>query len=154
MQRLKNSVLGLMLALIALGSSGSGQESNKEEKKDKKKETVSDLMQKKLKNSQKVLEGIAMNDFDMIAKNADEIVQISRDTEWKVVKAPRYELFSDEFRGNAETLIKEAKTKNLDGAALAYVEMTLNCVKCHKYVREVRMTQLDFEKSSFSARNP
>jgi hypothetical protein len=142
-----------MLALVAWGNSGSGQESNKEQKKDKKKETVSDLMQKKLKNSQKVLEGIAMNDFEKIIKHADEIVQISQDTEWKVVKSPRYELFSDEFRGNAETMIKEAKNKNLDGAALAYVEMTLNCVKCHKFVREVRMTQLDLEKSSISARS-
>jgi hypothetical protein len=149
----KNIVLWLMLALIALGSSSNGQDSNKEEKKDKKKETVSDLMHKKLKNSQNVLEGIAMSDFDKIAKHADEIVQISRDTEWKVVKSPRYDLFSDEFRGNAETMIKEAKNKNLDGVALAYVEMTLNCVKCHKYVREVRMTHVDLEKAPIVLRN-
>ena len=31
--------------------------------------------------------------------------------------------------------LREASGLTLDGAALAYVEMTLNCVKCHKYVR-------------------
>ena len=153
MRRLKMIVLGLMLASVAFVSSGNGDESKKDDKKDPKKDSVADLMQKKLKHSQKVLEGIAMNDFDKIAKHADEIVLVSRDAEWKVVKSPRYELFSDEFRRNAETLIKEAKDKNLDGAALAYVELTLNCVKCHKYVREVRMTRLDNERPTFAARS-
>ena len=27
---------------------------------------------------------------------------------------------------------------DIDGAALAYIQMTLNCVTCHKYVRDVR----------------
>jgi hypothetical protein len=151
MYKLKTVALGLLVALIAFAGSGTGIESKADEKKDNKKETVSDLMQKKLKYSQKILEGIALNDFDTIAKYADEVVLVSRDAEWKVVKSPRYELFSDEFRGNAETLIKVAKEKNLDGAALAYVEMTLNCVKCHKYVREVRMTRLDVEQPSIAA---
>ena len=38
----------------------------------------------------------------------------------------------------ADDLVKKATEKNLDGAALAYVEMTLTCVKCHKHVREAR----------------
>ena len=29
--------------------------------------------------------------------------------------------------------------KNLDGAALSYVDMTLMCVKCHQHVRETKM---------------
>ena len=40
-------------------------------------------------------------------------------------------------------LAQKARDRNLDGAALAYVDLTLACVKCHKYVREVRMTRLD-----------
>jgi hypothetical protein len=42
-----------------------------------------------------------------------------------------------------DDLIEKAREKNLDGAALSYVEMTLSCVKCHKHVREVRTTRLD-----------
>jgi len=102
---------------------------------------VKELMQQKLKHSQKVLEGVATGNFDEIAKHADELIILSKEAEWKVVKTPRYEMYSNDFRRNAEALAQNAKEKNLDGAALAYVDLTLNCVKCHKYVREVRMTR-------------
>jgi len=101
------------------------------------------LMTKKLENSQKVLEGIALNDFDKITKHAEELIRISKAAEFKVLKTPQYELYSNEFRRSAESLIQNAKEKNLDGAALSYVDMTLTCVRCHKHVREVRMARLD-----------
>jgi hypothetical protein len=104
---------------------------------------VSDLMLAKLKHAQTVLEGVALNDFEKIRKNADELILISKAAEWRAVRSPQYELHSNEFRRAAEALVDKAKEKNLDGASLAYVEMTLCCVKCHKYVREVRMTRLD-----------
>jgi hypothetical protein len=104
---------------------------------------LKELMQRKLKFSQRVLEGLALNDFDKIAASAEELILVSKAAEWKVVKTPRYEMYSNEFRRNAETMIQNAKAKNLDGATLAYVDLTLTCVKCHKHVREVRMGRLD-----------
>jgi hypothetical protein len=104
---------------------------------------ASELMQKKLKHAQKLLGALATNDFKALAANADELIQLSKEAEWRVVKTPRYELFSDQFRSHCEEIIKHAKDKNIDGVALSYVEMTLSCVKCHKYVREVRMASAD-----------
>jgi hypothetical protein len=104
---------------------------------------VQQLMLKKLEHAQKVLAGVATGDFKMMATNAEELMQISKLAEWRVVKTPRYELHSNEFRRAAESLIQEANNKNVDASALAYVEMTLACVKCHKYVREVRMSRLE-----------
>src|SRR5205823_639126 len=92
---------------------------------------------------QKVLEGIVTSDFKLIAKHADELIDLSKQAEWKVLKTPQYEVHSNEFRRSAETLIKNAKDKNLDAAALTYVEMTLTCVRCHKHVREERLTRFD-----------
>jgi hypothetical protein len=109
----------------------------------KKEADVKELMRQKLKHSQKILEAIATNDLDSLAKHADELIIISKEAEWKVIKTPRYETYSNDFRRNAEALIQSAKEKNLDAAALAYVDLTLNCVKCHKHVREVRMTRQD-----------
>jgi cytochrome c556 len=105
-------------------------------------ETLQVLMHRKLNNAQKVLEGIAMKDFDKINAGGEELIAISKDAEWKVLKTPQYEMSSNEFRRNAEALVQNAKDKNLDAAALSYVEMTLTCVKCHKHVREVRMVRL------------
>ena len=104
---------------------------------------VQELMRRKLTQSQKVLEGIAVQDFDLIAKHAEELLVISKQAEWKVLKTPLYEVYSNEFRRNAEELIENAKKKNVDAAALSYVDLTLTCVKCHKHVREKRMARLD-----------
>lgn len=101
------------------------------------------LMLKKLQNSQQVLDGLAMGDFDKIARHAEELIRVVKQAEFKVLKTPQYEIYSNDFRRNAETLITMAKAKNIDGAALAYVELTLTCVRCHKHVREVRMARLD-----------
>ena len=132
--------LGLTLLLTMPMLHGHDQEAKKRADEPAKK-GIAALMQRKLEHSQKVLQGIAIGDFDMIAKHADELSQISKAAEWRVVKSPQFELHSNEFRRNSESLVKAAKEKNLDAATLAYVDMTLNCVKCHKYLRERRETQ-------------
>jgi cytochrome c556 len=134
---MKKSILlvGLVLLIALPTLSGHGEEPQKAEP----------LMQRKLKHAQKVLEGLAINDFDKIADNGNELLTISKLAEWKAVKTPRYATYSNEFQEAVEKLIKNAKDKNLDGATLAYLEMTSTCVKCHKHVREVRMVRLDDE---------
>ena len=127
-------VFAMLLGIPTL--SGHGKEPKKDEK-------LHELMQRKLAASQKVLEGIALNDFDKIGKQADELIAVSKQTEWRVLKTPQFELHSNDFRRIADNLAKNAKDKNLDGAALSYVELTLTCVKCHKYVRETRDTGTD-----------
>jgi hypothetical protein len=97
----------------------------------------------KLSYSHKVLEGVATRDFKMIADNAEELIAVSKGAEWKVLKTPSYEIHSNDFRRTAEDLIKNARDKNLDAAALNYVDLTLTCVKCHKYVREEKMVRRD-----------
>jgi cytochrome c556 len=132
----------LMVLLVLAGfyaSAGRGDDVDKPSK-------TAELMRKKLKCSQGVLEGIALNQFDKIADNADELITISQKAEWVVVKTPQYELFSNQFRRSAESLVKNAKAKNLDGAALDYVDLTMTCVKCHKYVRETRGARRDGDR--------
>jgi hypothetical protein len=101
------------------------------------------LMKRKLAESQKVLAGVALNDFDEIAKHARELIAISKEAEWKVIKTPEYEIYSNNFRQIAGQLVKHAKDRNIDAATLSYVDLTLTCVKCHKHVREVRMVRAD-----------
>ena len=120
----------LVLAVAFLG--GRGEEPKRNE-----------LMRRKLECSQKVLEGIAVGDFKLIEKNAEELLQISKQAGWKVLDTATYEMHSNQFRRNAETLIDNAKKKNLDAATLTYLDLTLNCVKCHKHVRDTRMSFRD-----------
>jgi hypothetical protein len=126
------------LALCLLPLSGEAREQKK------KSPTLEALMKKKLTQAQKVLEGIALQDYDTIGKHAKELVEISKQAEWKVLKTPLYQIYMNEFRLTAEELVANAKKKNVDAAALSYVNMTLTCVKCHKHVREKRMVRADW----------
>jgi hypothetical protein len=134
------ALLGCVSLLGVRGDEPRNAAPNESKKEDKK---VDELMHSKLKHSQKVLEGVAVGNFDEIADNAEELISISKQAEWYVSKSPQYEMRSNEFRRTAEQLIKDARAKNLDAAALDYVELTMTCVKCHKYGRETRWAHKD-----------
>ena len=102
---------------------------------------VDAFMRAKLTHSKEVLEGLTLEDFDQIAKHGQELSLLSQAAAWNVLQTPEYKQHSLEFRRSADSLTKAAKNKNLDGAALAYVDVTLKCVNCHKYVRGVRTAQ-------------
>src|SRR5262245_43993554 len=96
------------------------------------------FMQLKLQTAQQALNGIAVGDFDQIEVHAGDLARLSKKAEFQLMKTPEYGRHSENFRLSAEAMGKAARAKNLDGTALAYVQLTLNCVVCHKYVREAR----------------
>jgi hypothetical protein len=100
------------------------------------------FMQLKLRYGQKLLEGIALEDYDMIADQAEQLRLLSQDANWIVLQTPDYLADIVDFRRSAADLKTAAKKKNLDGAALAYMRMTLSCVHCHQHVRDVRGAKL------------
>jgi hypothetical protein len=103
-----------------------------------KADAVADFMRAKLGHSQHVLEGLAMADFDLIARGAQELSLASQASSWQVLQTADYARQSGEFRRSCDRLHRAAKEKNLDGAALAWMEVMMQCVQCHKYVRDER----------------
>jgi hypothetical protein len=99
---------------------------------------VASFMRAKLAHSQDVLEGLAIEDFDLIDKGAQQLSLVSEDAGWQVLQTEDYARQSAEFRRSCDSLRRAAKAKNLDGAALAWMEVTMKCVQCHKYVRDER----------------
>jgi hypothetical protein len=97
---------------------------------------VAAFMRAKLGHSQHVLEGLTMADFDLIARGAQELSLASQDSNWQVLQTVDYARQSGEFRRSCDRLHRAAKEKNLDGAALAWMEVMMHCVQCHKYVRD------------------
>lgn len=122
---------GIMMTALAI-TQGENPQVNK----------VDLFMRAKLEHSQRVLEGITTANHDMIAKHAQEISLLSQAQMWQVLQTPEYFERSGEFRRAADALNQAAKEKNLDGATLAYVDMTVKCVNCHKYVRKVKMVDV------------
>lgn len=94
-----------------------------------------EFMRDKLALSQKILEALAMENFELMATSSQRLNAMSQDAAWQAFDNPDYAQLSAGFRKNVEALTKAAKSKNLDGATLAYVRVTISCVDCHKYVR-------------------
>lgn len=95
------------------------------------------LMRAKLASSQKVLEGLLTEDFELIRKGAEEMHKISEAAEWRTVPDPVYDHYSAEFRRLAEKLIHLAEGKNIEGAAFSHMHLTTVCISCHEHVRDV-----------------
>jgi hypothetical protein len=99
----------------------------------------SSIMERKLFAAQKLLAALAQNDFAAIKENAEVLNDLSKQAAWKMIETPRYEQYSDEFQRLTLRMANQAREKNLDGAALSYVDMTLVCIKCHQHVREQKI---------------
>jgi hypothetical protein len=97
---------------------------------------VAVFLRAKLAHSQNVLEGLALEDYDLIARGAHDLALASQASSWQVLQTEDYARQSAEFRRSCDALRTAAKAKNLDGAALAWMEVTMKCVQCHKYVRD------------------
>ena len=98
---------------------------------------VATFMRVKLKQSQGILEGLTTENYEMIAKHAQEMSLLSQASTWQVLQTVEYNERSKEFRRSVDALTDAAKKRELDAASLAYVDVTLKCVNCHKYVRTV-----------------
>lgn len=106
------------------------------EKKNKTKENVTKFMQAKLHSSKEVLEGLMTEDFDLIQKGTTKMIEMSNATDWQVVEGPIFARQSAEFRSAAKTILENAQKKNLDGASLGYLHLTMTCIACHKQIKQ------------------
>jgi cytochrome c556 len=101
----------------------------------KRQQATKEFMRDKLELSQKVLEGLATEDYDLIIARATKLSAMTQEVDWRAFENPDYDQHSATFRRHADALVRSAKNKNLDGATLAYVRLTMSCVDCHKFVR-------------------
>lgn len=61
---------------------------------------------------------------------------MSKAAEWRAHGGDTYAQDTDQFVAAAKDFIREANRRNIDGAAVSYLQLTMNCVVCHKHVRE------------------
>ncbi len=99
-------------------------------------------MGKKLKHAQSLLTGLTIEDFPTIVDNAESLKRVGADTLAKVTPSLEYVKYTTEFVSLADELSRRAKDHDLNGATLSYVRLTINCVECHKHVRDFRALDL------------
>ena len=131
------AVIALMV-VVAVSTSRPPMATAQEPSATDKPNDVALFMRAKLGHSQHVLEGLALADYDLIARGAHDLALASQASSWQVLQTEDYARQSREFRRACESLRAAAKDKNLDGAALAWMEVTLKCIQCHRYVRDTQ----------------
>jgi hypothetical protein len=132
----------LTAALFALlWSRGSGDDGPGD---DEPSDEVRALMRQKLEHAQKILEGSTSEDYGLVQKHAAQLRELTGEKEWKVLPTVEYNQLSMEFLRAAESLEAAAKDKDQDAVDLAYLNLTIKCMYCHKYVRTTREARLDF----------
>ena len=102
---------------------------------------VSKFMRAKLKASEAVLEGLVTEEYDKIVKGGEKMLVMSKAADWQVIQGPTYAQYSGEFRRSVARLVKMAKKKQVDSAALSYMHVTMTCINCHKYVKNAKVAK-------------
>ena len=100
--------------------------------------TQSYWMKKKLEYSQNILSGLATEDFKKIKENAASMKALDVLEKFVHPRDKDYRMQLQTFQFSNDELIRNAREKNIDGAALAYVQLTVSCVNCHKVLRSTR----------------
>ena len=95
-------------------------------------------MRGKLACSKNILEGLTKENFPLMRENAETMLVLDYLESWFRSDVEGYKDQMRAFRLANEDLVNAAREKNLDGATLAYTQLTISCVRCHKIVRSVK----------------
>lgn len=102
-------------------------------------DALAQRMRLKLDASSKVLEGLAVEDADLIREGADAMAEQSRAEYWQILTDPDYREFTGDFRSSMRRLKEAAAKENFDAAALEWMSATKCCLDCHKHVRNTKV---------------
>lgn len=130
------AVVSCLTAGVALADKPQTKPAKADDQPASQQEERSFWMQKKLEHTQEILNGLVTEDFALIRKNAIALKGLNR-LEYFVRREPEaYRTQLKLFQFSVEELERLATEKNLDGASLAFTQMTLSCVKCHQQLRK------------------
>lgn len=102
---------------------------------------MSVYMKKKLDYSQAILRGLATGDFETIKTNGVQMRLLNRVEGFVRRRNPRYRMHVRAFENICEDIVAQADEENLAGVTLAFNQLTVNCVNCHRSLREGQTDQ-------------
>lgn len=132
-------VAGVVLALAAMALSWTTLAADGREKPKRKNDALSQKMRLKLDASSKVLEGLAIEDAELIRDGAAAMAEQSQAEFWQILTDADYRDFTRDFRTSMRRLKEAAEKENFDAAALEWMDATKCCLDCHKHVRSVKV---------------
>ena len=120
------SVIGTLIALLGMDLATAQTEG------------VGGMMRQKLSYAQAILEGVTTENYNKITDNTAAMLAVTRRAEWNAIDRYEYVAFSMAFRQAVNELTDAARRQSADGVAYSYLQMTMACVSCHRYWRDVK----------------
>ena len=123
----------LFVAILVLADRLAAQD-----KKPSEQEKSSIWMKAKLEGSRSIVGGLTESDFDKIRSSAEAMAFLGYLEKWARADAPDYKRQVSYFDFANRELIRQAREQNLEGATLAYNQLVVSCVQCHRIVRDAK----------------
>ncbi len=101
-----------------------------------KEQPMSFWMEKKLEYARDMLGALAAGEFDEIESQADRMRLVGKIEGFVRGRSPSYASHLQSFDLATGELKRQAHAKSIEGAMLAFNQLTTSCVTCHQTVRE------------------
>jgi hypothetical protein len=134
--QLAKGMLAVLMCFAVIGFSNASARAQEPKKLGPDEDQPSVWMRKKLDYSQNILAGIATADFEKIAKNAESMRTLGKIEAFVRSRTPGYRTQLQIFDESNAEILRQANRDNVEGAALAFTQLTISCVNCHKQLRE------------------
>ena len=96
---------------------------------------ISFWMNTKLNASKSILEALAKGDFEKLESDGEQMRLIGKLEGFVRSKNPDYRAQLHTFELANQELVRQSKRHNIEGAAMAFNQLTSSCVACHVMLR-------------------
>ena len=103
-----------------------------------KKGPIQVSMRAKLEATSKVLEGLALEDIELVHEGAEALNAISKAEVWQVLRDTEYREHTQAFRNAIRRLDEAAQKSEFASAQLEWLSANKSCFDCHNHIRAVR----------------
>jgi len=103
-----------------------------------KKRPVEVRMRQKLEATSKVLEGLAIEDKELVHEGATILTELSKAEVWQVLTDAVYREHTQTFRSSVKRLDEAAQKSEFASAQLEWLDATKRCFDCHNHIRAAR----------------
>lgn len=126
--KLLTTMIGVALAVaggVLLGGSSTAPQEPSDE-------TSREIMWRKLDLSHNVLDALTLKDFEALEAYAEDLEMLGTAGFLYILDTEEYRSHAMQFRAAARALRTAAEEENAEAGALAYVDLTLRCIRCHR----------------------
>lgn len=133
-----------LAALVALAAlmfglpDGRSQEPRRDAPSAAEQDQARDFMRHKLGLTQDVLAALTEGNLAKASSAAKNMRFLGYFEKNILADRPEYKRQVQFFDFASQELVRQADAKNLEGATLAYMQMSASCVQCHKVMRDAK----------------